>query len=156
FALHRRQFFEDFPAGFIGIFDLHRAFGWLVKLEHRAPGGAFAAAGFAHKAQRFAFVNIEADVIDGFDGPDLPLEDNAGGDREILLQTAYTDKDILVVAALRLGSGFRCWGGHAGTTPSGFGSVTRTSTQQAMRCLPVVSPGTGSSFGVSVRHLSSR
>ena len=53
--------------------------------QDHATGGCFAAAAFAHEPQSFAFVHLQADIVDGFDVADSALEE-AAADWEVLLE----------------------------------------------------------------------
>ena len=60
----------------VGAFEEHVA-GVGFELQDRAAGGRFAAARFAHQAQRLAALHVEADAVDGAHGADLALKDDA-------------------------------------------------------------------------------
>src|SRR6185369_14965366 len=75
------------------------------EVEQGAPGGRLAAAGLADQAQRLVRVEVERDVADRVDDADLPPEQAARPDREVLDQMPNADNgrghDCAPVAAGR-------------------------------------------------------
>ena len=61
------------------------AFGGGNCAQDHASGGCFAAAAFSHQPECFAFFNLQADIVDGFDVTDRAFEE-AALDREVLLE----------------------------------------------------------------------
>ena len=59
--------------------------------QDHASGGCFAAAAFADEPQCFAFVHLQADIVDGFDITDGAFEE-AATDREVLLEIVDLEK----------------------------------------------------------------
>ena len=57
--------------------------GRLVELQDRAAGRGLAAAGLADETEGLALLDLEGDAVDGLDGADLALEDDALGQREV-------------------------------------------------------------------------
>src|SRR5262249_31040581 len=60
----------------------------------------------AHDAEGLALVQIEGDAVDGLDRADLPLEQDALGEREVLDEVADLE-DGLAPAGLRLQDAYR-------------------------------------------------
>src|ERR1041384_2075189 len=65
--------------------ELDRAVGRLDQAQHGAGDGGFAAAALAHQAQRLAFADRKADIVDGVNLADGASQD-ALLDRKVLLQ----------------------------------------------------------------------
>ena len=69
--------------------------GGLVEHQHTAADGGLAAAALAHQAQGLAPADEEGDLVDGLDVGDLALKDDAGGYREVHLEVAHVQKDVV-------------------------------------------------------------
>src|SRR5690606_14651969 len=83
--LHRRADISEVRLRSIGDLaplDPDRAARGVVEPEDHPATGGLAAAGFTDEAERFALVDVEADVVDGLHVADLAAQE-AGGDREI-------------------------------------------------------------------------
>jgi len=65
---------------------LDLAGGRLDEAEHEAARRRLAAAALADQAERLALVDVEADVVDRAHAADLALDEEPGGDREVLGQ----------------------------------------------------------------------
>src|SRR6266513_199703 len=77
-------------------------------LEERLPGRRLlepqdhparrrlAAAGLSHEPEGLALADEKADVVDGLDGPHLPLEDEALGDRIVFPEVPDLEQDLAV------------------------------------------------------------
>src|SRR5205085_8011719 len=83
--------------------DLAR--GRVEQPDEQAGGGALAAPGLPHDPQRLALLDVERDVIDRLDRPDLLLEDDPAADREVLDEVLELDQRPSVLArGLRVGA----------------------------------------------------
>src|SRR5207237_8501570 len=63
--------------------ELDRPSCWLVQLQDRPTRGALAAARLPHQPEGFAALDAERNVVDRAHPADLPLQDDALGDREV-------------------------------------------------------------------------
>ncbi len=134
-------------------------------LQHHQQLGdrGLAASGLAHYAERLALEEVEGDAVDRLDRPDLLLEEDALGEREVLDQVAHL-QDRLAPLDRRLDRGDRLRLG-AGVDDLDFGDVRlgvlrlvglaelshgsspsrsgRPSRGRPARCRPARRPGAG-------------
>ena len=68
--------------------DADRARGRVEQADEQPGDGALAAAGLADEAERLAGGQLERDAVDRLHRADLPLEDDAAGEREVLDEVA--------------------------------------------------------------------
>ena len=72
--------------------DLAR--GRLDQAKHAAPGGRFAAAGFADQPERLAAVDLKIDAVDGMDAAGLAAE-QAALERKLLGQVRDPEQRLM-------------------------------------------------------------
>ncbi len=80
------------PVGDVLAVEQDGAAGGFEQPGDQAARGRLAAAGLADQPQRLAGSDREVDAVDGSYGPDLPLEDDALPEGEVLLQTAHFEE----------------------------------------------------------------
>lgn len=93
-------------------FEQDLSAGRLGQLQHRAAGRGLARAALAHEAQGLARTDREADPVDGLDGPDTSLQDQAAGHREMHLEVPDFDQRRRS-GSVRRGRRCRCWRVHS-------------------------------------------
>src|SRR5690606_30316560 len=90
-----------------GAAEQHLAAGRLDSPQHALGRGGLAAAALAHQAEDLAVVDNEADVVDGLDVADGPLDETAL-DGEVLLEVPDLEQWRLACAGRALLRGARC------------------------------------------------
>ena len=83
----------------VAALELDRALGGFEQAHHDAGQRGLAAPGLPHQAERLAGVDLEVDTVDRVHVTDVALEQDALGDREVLLEARDLDQRNLTVRA---------------------------------------------------------